>query len=162
MDNLSKRISEKDGHVHLLNSMDVRISARNQLKAEVSKIEKGTVESEIFLKLPGNETIMAVITNDSLNSMNIKTGMGLYAIFKANALTVSDNPLLSKSGMNRFVGNIIRIERDSFNAEVIIELKGTSRICSTISIETLDELGLKKGMQVSAFCKPKSIILGIW
>ena len=162
LSNLSKRMSEKNGHVHLLKSMNVRISARNQLRAKVVKIEKGTVESEIFLELDNKEIIMAIITNDSLNTLDINIETELYAFFKANALTISSNSSLVKSDMNRFIGKIIRIERDSFNAEVIIELKGGNTICSTISIDMLDELRLNNEMAVSAFCKPKSIILGIW
>ena len=162
LNNLSKRLSEKDGHIHLLKSMDVRISARNQLKAKVVKIQKGAVESEIFLHLQSGDTIMAIITNDSLNNLRLTDDMELHAFFKANALTVSNDTQLKKSGMNRFVGKVIRIEKDSFSAEVIIELNGGNRICSTISIDLLNELNLKEQMSVSAFCKPKSIILGIW
>ncbi len=162
LSNLSKRISEKNGHIHLLKSMDVRISARNQLKTKVIKIQKGIVESEIFLELHGKETIMAIITNDSLNALEIDIDSELYALFKANAVTISTDTTLKKSNINRFVGKVIRISRDSFSAEVIVELKGKNTICSTMSTERLDELNLKNGMQVTAFCKPKSIILGIW
>ena len=147
LDNLSKRISEKNGHVNLLKSMDIRISARNQLKAEVVKIEKGAVESKIFLKLHGEDTIMAIITNDSIDTL---------------ALTVDTDTTLNKSDLNRFIGKIIRINTDSFNAEVIIELNGGNTICSTMSTEKLDEQKLEIGMEVVAFCKPNTIILGIW
>jgi len=162
LDNLSKRISEKNGHVNLLKSMDIRISARNQLKAEVVKIEKGAVESKIFLKLHGEDTIMAIITNDSIDTLGIETGSKLFALFKANALTVDTDTTLNKSDLNRFIGKIIRINTDSFNAEVIIELNGGNTICSTMSTEKLDEQKLEIGMEVVAFCKPNTIILGIW
>jgi len=162
LNNLSKRISEKNGHIHLLESMNVRLSARNQLKAQVVKIQKGSIESEIFLKLHKKDFMMAIITNDSLRTLEIDIGTELYAIFKANALTITPDITLNKSDANRFIGNISRINRDSFSAEVIVELEGNNSICSTMPIEQLDELNLKIGMQVSAFCKPKSIILGRW
>jgi molybdate transport system regulatory protein len=162
LDNLSKRISEKNGHVHLLKSFDVRISARNQLRAKVVKIQKGTIESELFLKLGEDEELMAVITNDSLELLEISVGIELYALFKANALTISKNLTLQKSDMNRFVGKIIRINRDNFNCEVVIQLKGTNTLCSTMPIEIFDELGLQIDMEVVSFCKPKSIIIGLW
>lgn len=162
LDNLSKRINEKNGHINLLKSINVRISARNQLKAEVVKIEKGAVESEIFMKLHGEDTIMVIITNDSLNDLEIEVGSTLYALFKANALTVDTDINLKKRDLNRFIGKIVRINHDSFNAEVIIELKGSNTICSTMSIEKLNEQKLQIGMKVVAFCKPNNIILGIW
>lgn len=162
LNNLSKRLDEKNGHINLLKSMDVRISARNQLKAKVVKIQNGNVESEVFLELGSKDIIMAIITNDSLNTLEIEIGAELYALFKANALTISSDVSLHKSDLNRFVGKIIRISRDNFNAEVIIELNGGNTICSTMPIERLDELNLKNEVLVAAFCKPKSIILGIW
>ncbi|OHD96971.1 MAG: hypothetical protein A3E21_07310 [Sulfurimonas sp. RIFCSPHIGHO2_12_FULL_36_9] len=162
LSNLSKRINEKNGHFSLLKSLNVRISARNQLRAKVIKIQKGIIESEIFLELSGKDIIMAIITNDSLNALDIEIGTELYALFKANAVTISGDTTLKKSDVNSFVGKIIRVNRDSFNAEVIVELKGEKTICSTMPIDALDDLKLQVGMEVIAFCKPKSIILGIW
>jgi molybdate transport system regulatory protein len=162
LDNLSKRISEKNGHVHLLKSFDVRISARNQLRAKVVKIQKGTIESELFLKLGEDEELMAVITNDSLELLEISVGMELYALFKANALTISKDLTLQKSDMNRFVGKIIRINRDNFNCEVVMQLNTLNTLCSTMPIEIFDDLGLQMDMEVVSFCKPKSIIIGLW
>ncbi len=162
LDNLSKRISEKNGHIHLLKSMDIRISARNQLKTKVLSIQRGVVQSRVFLELGNKESITAVITNDSLTTLEVDVGMELYALFKANALLLNDEFSSDKNNMNRFIGKIIRIEQDSLNAEVIIELKGGNTVCSTLPIEMLKRLNLKSGMQVSAFCKPKSIILGRW
>lgn len=162
LDNLSKRISEKNGHIHLLKSMDIRISARNQLKTKVLSIQRGVVESRVFLELGNKESITAVITNDSLTTLEIDVGIALYALFKANALILNDEFSPDKNDMNSFIGKIVRIEHDSLNAEVIIELKGGNTVCSTLPIEMLKRLNLKSGMQVSAFCKPKSIILGRW
>lgn len=162
LNNLSKRINEKNGHIHLLKSFDVRISARNQLRAKVVRIQKGVVESEIFLEPSSKEIFMAVITNDSLEQLEITLGMEIYALFKANALTISRDLTLQKSDMNRFLGKISRINRDSFNCEVIIELKGSHTLCATIGVELFDDLGLQTGMEVVSFCKPKSIMLGLW
>lgn len=162
LNNLSKRVSEKNGHIHLLSSLDIRISARNQLKTKVVKIKKGVVESTLFLELGNKEIIKAIITNDSLNTLDVDINTELYALFKANALIISDDESLAMSGMNHFFGKIVRIEHDDLNAEVIIELKGGNTVCSTISIEMLKKLDLKCDMQLSAFCEAKNIILGRW
>jgi len=162
LDNLSKRVSEKNGHIHLLKSMDVRISARNQLKTKVVNIKKGVVESRVYLELGNKEIITAVITNDSLDALDIDIEVELYALFKANALILDDDSLKDKNDMNSFTGKVTRIEHDNLCAEVIIELKGGNTVCSTFPIEMLKKLDLKGGKEVSAFCKPKSIILGRW
>jgi len=161
LENLSKRINQKYGHFKVLESMNVRISARNQLKAKVTEIQRGAVESELFLQLHNKESFMAIITNDSLETLDIKVGSEVYAIFKANAVVVSTDVKLKKSDRNRFTGTIERISRGNFDAEVVVTLKSSNTICSTMSIDTLDELNLQNGMEVVAFCKPSSIIIGI-
>ncbi|MFA5234474.1 MAG: TOBE domain-containing protein [Sulfurimonas sp.] len=162
LNNLSKRINEKNGHFNLLHSLNVRISARNQLRAKVIKIQKGAIESEIFLELSSKEVVMAIITNDSLNALEIEVGSDVYALFKANALTISRDLTLQKSDMNRFTGKVIRINRDNFNCEVVIQLKSSNTLCSTMPVEIFDDLGLQIDTEVVSFCKPKSIIIGLW
>lgn len=162
LENLSKRINQKDGHFKVLESLNVRISARNQLKAKVTKIQQGAVESELFLQLQNEENFMAVITNDSLETLELKEGSEVYALFKANAVIISTDINLQKSDRNRFIGHVSRISRGNFDAEVVVILKNNNTICSTMSIDTLDELSLQDGMEVVAFCKPNSIIIGIW
>ncbi len=162
LNNLSKRINQKNGHFRLLESMNVRISARNQLKVNVIEIQKGVVESEIFLQHHDEEVFMAIITNDSLETLDLKVGTEVHALFKANAVVISTDTELKKSDRNRFMGIVNRISRGNFDAEVVVELKGESTICSTMPIDVLEELKLKKGMEVVTFCKPNSIIIGIW
>ncbi len=162
LDNLSKRLQEDKGHFRLLESMNVRISARNQLRVKVVEIQRGAVESEIFLQHQDEEIFMAIITNDSLETLDLKVGTEVHALFKANAVVISTNTELKKSDRNRFVGTVNRISRGNFDAEVVIGLKKGNTICSTMPIDVLEELKLEKGMEVVAFCKPSSIIIGIW
>ena len=162
LNNLSSRINQENGHFRLLESMNVQLSARNQLKAKVSEIQRSSVESEIFLRLHGDEIIMAIITNDSLDALNLEVGTEVYAIFKANAVVIDADINLLKSNRNRFIGEVNRISRGNFDAEVIVALKGGNTVCSTMPIDTLNELKLQEGMEVVTFCKPNSIILGIW
>lgn len=160
--NLAKRLEQKDGHFRLLESMNVRISARNQLKAKVTKIQKGAVESEIFLQLHDEENFMAIITNDSLEMLDLQEGSFVYALFKANTVVLSRDLELQKSDRNRFVGKISRISQGEFDAEVVVSLKSGNTICSTMSIDLFHELKLKNEMEVVAFCKPNAIIIATW
>jgi molybdate transport system regulatory protein len=65
------------------------------------------------------------------------------------------------SSRNRLVGKISRISKGSVNAEVIVELKGSNTLCATLTNESLEELELKEGSEVVAFCKASSVILGL-
>lgn len=43
----------------------MRISARNILKGEITKITPGAVNSEIVLELPGGAQVVSIITKES-------------------------------------------------------------------------------------------------
>ncbi|WP_200764025.1 TOBE domain-containing protein [Nitrosophilus alvini] len=160
--NLSLRINEKDGHLRLLKNMAMRVSARNQLSGKVIKIHKGAVNSEVVLQLQGNDTVTATITNDSLRDLDISIDSQVTALFKANAVMLSTDPDIKLGVENRFAGRVERISRGSVNAEVIVALRGGNTICAGLTNAALDELGLKEKMDVVAFCKASSIIIGIY
>jgi molybdopterin-binding protein len=62
----------------------MRISARNILKGTVKKIITGAVNSEVVIETAGGETIVSIITKESVESLGLKEGMQAYAIIKAS------------------------------------------------------------------------------
>ena len=159
--NLSLRINEEGGHLRLLERMTMRVSARNQLAGRVVKIHKGAVNSEVVLRLKGDDTVTAIITNDSIDTLDLRIDTEAYALFKAGAVMLSTDLKLQLSTRNRFEGSVERINRGSVNSEVIINLPGGNTICSTVTNQALDVLKLQPGTPVVAFCKASSIILGL-
>ena len=159
--NLSLRINDESGHLRLLDRMSMRLSARNQLPGRVIRILKGEVYCEVVLQLQGDDTVTAIITNDSLDLLDLGIDTEIYALFKAGSVMLSTDKNLRISVENRFKGIVKRISRGSVNAEVIIGLKGGSTLCSTLTLEALDELQLAEETEVMALCKADSIILGI-
>jgi len=66
-----------------------RLSARNQLKGTVKRIQKGAVNSEVVVELPGGDSVAATITNESVESMGLREGDTACAVFKAGILGVA-------------------------------------------------------------------------
>jgi len=159
--NLSLRINDNGGHLRFIESMSMRVSARNQLLGRVVMIHKGSVHSEVVLKLSGGDTITAVITNESIKTLDLHIDTDAYALFKSGAVILSTDLDMRLSSRNRLVGKISRISKGSVNAEVIVELKGSNTLCATLTNESLEELELKEGSEVVAFCKASSVILGL-
>jgi len=62
----------------------VRFSARNQLAGKVSKVSKGSVNSEIGIELPGGATVYAVITNEAVVELGLVPGAAATALIKAS------------------------------------------------------------------------------
>lgn len=65
-----------------------RLSARNQLTGTVERVQKGSVNAEVVLKLTGGEAIAATITNESVDALGLKEGGSATAVFKAGAVIV--------------------------------------------------------------------------
>jgi molybdopterin-binding protein len=67
----------------------MKLSARNILKGKVIKIDRGAVNSEISLELPGGSQIVSVITNTSVDHLDLKTGKEAYAVIKASNVMIA-------------------------------------------------------------------------
>ena len=67
----------------------MKISARNMLKGKVKKIIPGAVNSEVIIETSGGETIVSVITKESVESLGLKEGKAVYAVIKASNVMVA-------------------------------------------------------------------------
>jgi molybdate transport system regulatory protein len=68
----------------LTGASDVRFSARNQFTGKVTSLEKGAVNSEVGLELPGGSVIYSVITNDAVAELGLTLGSAATALIKAS------------------------------------------------------------------------------
>jgi len=64
----------------------MRLSARNNLKGKVIKIVPGTVNSEVHLQMAGGETVVSIITKESVASLGLEVGKEAYAVIKASSI----------------------------------------------------------------------------
>ncbi|MGF6931777.1 molybdate transport repressor ModE-like protein/molybdopterin-binding protein [Paraburkholderia sp. UCT70] len=68
----------------LIGRIGVKTSARNQFYGTVSAIERGTVNDEVSLALPGGHTIVAVLTHESTEALGLAVGVAAFALIKAS------------------------------------------------------------------------------
>ena len=62
-----------------------RLSARNCLPGAIIRIQDDGIDAEVALRLPGGDSLMAMITHPSAETLNLTAGMPAYAVFKSNA-----------------------------------------------------------------------------
>jgi len=72
----------------LLADDSVRLSARNQLWGEVTRIHEGPVAVDVVLALPTGRTVSAIITRGALNELELREGSRACAVFKASSVTL--------------------------------------------------------------------------
>jgi molybdate transport system regulatory protein len=62
----------------------VKFSARNQLVGSVESVSKGSVNSEVGIKLTGGTLVYAVVTNEAVMELGLKPGVPATALIKAS------------------------------------------------------------------------------
>ena len=67
----------------------MKISARNSLKGRIVRINSGAVNSEVIIQTAAGETIVAIITKASVESLGLKEGKQVYAVVKASNVMVA-------------------------------------------------------------------------
>jgi molybdate transport system regulatory protein len=70
-----------------------RLSARNSLKGTVIRIQQDGIDAEVFMRLPGGDSIVAMITQGSAESLDLKVGDSVKAVFKSNAVLLGAMPV---------------------------------------------------------------------
>jgi len=66
----------------------MRLSARNQLPGTVTRVDLGAVMSMVVIRLTGGEEVVAAITKDSIESLDLKVGDSVLAVIKATEVMV--------------------------------------------------------------------------
>ena len=140
----------------------MKTSARNQFTGTVSEVLMGAVNAEIHIGLKGGETIIASITKESAETLAIKTGMEVIALIKApQIIIVTDFGGYRLSARNQLKGMVTQVKPGAVNTEVDIELKGGEQVAATVTNDSVDTLGLRKGQAVTAIFKAGAVILAV-
>ncbi|MDR1873366.1 MAG: TOBE domain-containing protein [Deltaproteobacteria bacterium] len=66
----------------------LKTSARNQYAGKVKEVKTGAVNSEVILELPGGQTLVAIITNESATHLGLKPGVEASALIKASHIII--------------------------------------------------------------------------
>ena len=67
----------------------MKLSARNLLKGKIVKVVKGAVNSEVTLELPRGDQIVSMITNTSVETLNLREGADAHGVIKASNVMIA-------------------------------------------------------------------------
>ncbi len=146
----------------MMRRLSMKSSARNVLAGTVESVHEGGVSTEVNLRLPGGDTLHAIVTRESAQELTLEPGREVQAIIKASWIILalaSDN--IRTSARNRLCGSVTRIVAGEVNAEVVLALAGGNTLAVIITRPSLDELALSEGTQVCALIKASHVILGV-
>ena len=67
---------------------DIKISARNIFKGVVKTVKKGAVNSEVEIELNKGNILNVLVTNESVENMQIAYGLEIVAFCKASSVVI--------------------------------------------------------------------------
>ena len=67
----------------------MKLSARNVLKGKILKVTHGAVNSEVVLELAPGIQVVAIITRQSAETLNLAEGSAAYAVIKASSVMIA-------------------------------------------------------------------------
>lgn len=170
----SEAIEHFKGDWALIGRMGMKTSARNQLYGTVSVVKRGSVNDEISLALPGGQTIVAVVTHESTETLGLVVGAPAFALIKASwvmliAEDAAPGQPLRLSARNQLRGVVTQVTRGAVNTEVSLTLDGAAAgsasptpttITAIVTNESAETLALAERKHAIAVFKASSVILG--
>lgn len=75
----------------------MKLSARNQLKGRIIKVEEGLITAKVMLDLGNGNVISAIISKDAISDLNLKQGDDAFAIIKSTEVIIG-TPCECKDG----------------------------------------------------------------
>ena len=158
---LNQNLATNPDTVLLFQRLVVKTSARNQLFGTVISILLGRVSAEITIKLKGNQQIITTISLSDAQELGLTLNSDVLLLLNSSEIMLAtiDNPK-QFSARNYLACHVIQIEQDLIYAEVTLLFAGGEMLIATITKQSLQDLGLEKGMRVYAVFKTNAPILG--
>ena len=140
----------------------MQTSARNQFQGTVTRVERGAVNDEVEITLPGGPALVAVVTRRSAESLGLAVGVRAVALIKASSIILAtDTAGMRFSARNALAGRIARVTPGAVNAEVVIDLPGGLQVAAIVTQASADRMGLGAGQPVTALFKASSVIVAV-
>ena len=145
----------------LFKRLIIQTSATNQLFGIVKNIIYGTINLEILVELKSGQEIVSTISIEACNTLELSIGSNVVLLINYPEITlVTDSINNALSARNCLSGKIVRIQKDSVNVAVVIQLPSGDTLVSQIRKTVYELLNLKLGDSISAAFKSNAVIIG--
>jgi molybdate transport system regulatory protein len=136
----------------------MKTSARNQLQGVITEIKKGQINSEVVMSIGGNSVLKSVVTNESVDEMELRVGESIYAIIKAPFVMVAKDKPSRISTRNIIETKVTEVKNGIVNSELKLAM-GDQILTAVITEDAVEDLDFKVGETVYALIKANFIIL---
>ncbi len=167
LDHLSARLTHiQDGDISefqaLMRKISLRTSARNQFSGTVIGLRDGGVDYEVDLRIDEQTEIVAIITRESAENLQLAMGKEVVAMIKSSSVVLNAEPGLILTARNQLWGEVADIHRGSVNDEVTLHLPSGRSVTSIVSHDSCLHMELEVGKKACAVFKASSVILAVY
>ncbi len=162
LDGVNAAMGDPGAALDLLRRLAMRTSARNQFIGRIVAVTARTVDAEVLIEIQGGDRIAAGVTNESVESLNLRPGRTVWALVKAVAVGIAREPDPgAPPGTNTLCGLVQRIIRGDGPAEVVIALPSGVTVRGVIAADVLDRLGIAEETPACSVFSAASVIIGV-
>ena len=159
IDSINNKMRSFSDLANFMKTGGINTSARNQFYGTITLINHGAVNAELEIDIGIDQKLVSVVTEQSLEVMQLEQGDAVIALIKASSVIISDDVNISSSARNKLCGAISQILPGAVNTDVTIDLGEGKSVSSVITNVSADNLALKTGHQACALFKAGSVIL---
>lgn len=142
-------------------TLGARISARNVFQTEVSQIKRWPVDVEVTLKFADERKILAFVTNDAADDLDLKPGRKVLALVKSPFIRLYTPDHAPQNSRNSFEGVVSeRIDAER-NSEIRLDIGFGKTLHAVAPRQTVEDLGLEVGAKAVATFDPSQVILAV-
>lgn len=142
--------------------LTMKTSARNAFHGVVKAIKQGAVNAEVVLALQGDDTLVATVTNDSIERMQLAAGKPAWGLVKASwVVLAAENECLHTSARNRLCGLVVRVVTGPVNVEVVLQLEGGNTLAAVVTHDSAQTMAIAEGQRLCALIKASHVLLGV-
>lgn len=143
----------------LMRSVSVTPSARNQFVGPITTLRAGEVTYEVGIRFDGFNEIVAQISREGAEQLQLAIGRELHAWVNSSAVILMTDSTLRISARNQLWGEVRHIHEGPVSVDVVLSLPGGRTVSALITRESLQELGLREGARACAVFKASSVML---
>lgn len=136
----------------------MKTSARNQLQGVITEIKKGQINSEVVMSIGGTSVLKSVVTNESVDEIELRVGESIYAIIKAPFVMVAKDKPTNISIRNIIETKVTEVKKGIVNGELKLAM-GDQTLTAVITEDAVEDLDFTVGETVYALIKANFIIL---
>lgn len=156
---LSRKIHSLPDVAGFMRSGTLKTSARNQFRGVISQVIPGTVNNEIRIRISAQQELVAIISDESCQALNLEPDTQVIALVEASAVMLSLSADIKVSARNKIRGRIARITTGAVNSDVVLDIGEGKSFSLIMTNGSVDELKLESGQDACAFFKSSSVIL---